>query len=70
MGNAVYRDLIEALVMVNVEHLVLAVPNGYRYKSGGRTVTSNDYQNTLAVADALYGHSRMTLPYGLIVIGY
>ena len=56
--------------MVNVEHLVLAVPNGYRYKSGGRTVTSNDYQNTLAVADALYGHSRMTLPYGLIVIGY
>ncbi len=25
MGNAIYRDLIQALVMVNVEHLVVAV---------------------------------------------
>jgi len=26
MGNAVYRDLIQALVMVELEHLILAVP--------------------------------------------
>jgi hypothetical protein len=27
MGNAVYRDLIQALVMVQIGHLVLAIPN-------------------------------------------
>lgn len=27
MGNAIYRDLIQALVMVQVDHLVLAVSN-------------------------------------------
>ena len=30
MANAVYRDLVQATVMVDVDHLVLAVPNGYR----------------------------------------
>ena len=70
MGNAVYRDLIQALVMVNMEHLVLAVPNTYRYKSGGKDVSSNDYDNTVAVAEALYGHSRVRMPFSLCVIGY
>jgi hypothetical protein len=70
MGNAVYRDLIQALVMVDVDHLVLAVPNSYKYKSGGKPITSTDYENTVAVAKALYGHSRVRFPYGLTVIGY
>lgn len=70
MGNAVYRDLIQALVMVEVEVLALAVPNGYRYQSGGKTMTSKDYSNTCAVAEALYGHSRIQMPYSLVVIGY
>jgi hypothetical protein len=70
MGNAVYRDLIQALVMVNLDHLVLAVPNAYRYKSGGRDVASNDYNNAVAVADALFGHSRVEMPFSLCMIGY
>lgn len=70
MGNAVYRDLIQALVMVELDYLILAVPNGYRYQSGGKTTVSKDYENTCAVADALFGHSRMTLPYRLVVVGY
>ena len=70
MGNAVYRDLIQALIMVQVDHLVLAVPNAYKYKSGGRSVSSNDYSNTVAVATAFYGHTRMAMPYALTVIGY
>ena len=70
MGNAVYRDLVQALIMVNVEHLVLAVANTYKYLSSGKAATSRDYQNTIAVADALYGHSRIRMPYGLTVIGY
>lgn len=70
MGNAVYRDLVQALVMVQVEHLILAVPIEYKYKSSGRSASSNDYQNTCDVATALYGHSRLRVPYGLTVIGY
>ncbi len=46
MGNAVYRDLIQAAVMVGVEHLYLAVCNAYRYTSGGRPAVSRDYENT------------------------
>ena len=56
--------------MVQVDHLVLAVPNAYKYKSGGRSVSSNDYSNTVAVATAFYGHTRMAMPYALTVIGY
>ena len=70
LGNAVYRDLIQALVMVNLDFLALAVPNGYRRKSLGRNVVSKDYENTCAVAESLYAHSRLRMPYGLVVIGY
>lgn len=66
MGNAIYRDLILAMVMVQVDHLCLAVPNIYRYKGAA----SKDYQSTVAVADALFGHTRVRIPYGLTVIGY
>lgn len=69
-GNAVYRDMVQALVMVGVDHLCLAVPNAYKYRSGGRAMVSRDYENTCAVADAVFGHSRMSLPYRLLVIGY
>ena len=70
MGNAVYRDLVQALIMVNVEHLVLAVANTYKYVSSGKAAMSKDYDNTLSVAEALYGHSRVRMPYGPTVIGY
>ncbi len=69
-GNAIYRDLVQAMVMVQVGHLCLAVPNGYRYKSGGKAVVSKDYDNTVAVGDAIFGHARISMPYGLTVIGY
>ena len=70
MGNAVYRDLVQALVMVDMEHLILAVPQLYRYKTGGRATSSRDYTNTVAVAQALYAHSRVEMPFSLCVIGY
>ena len=70
MGNAVYRDLIQASVMVNVEYLILAVPLSYKYFTGGRNAISTDYANTCSLASALYGHTRLHLPYRLIVIGY
>jgi len=70
MGNAIYRDLVQGLVMVQVDILVLAVPNAYKYRTGGRDVVSSDYDNTISVAETLYGHTRVRLPYTLVVIGY
>lgn len=70
MGNAIYRDLIQGLVMVQVDILVLAIPNAYKYKSGGRDVSSSDYDNTVSVVETLYGHSRVRMPYTLVVLGY
>jgi len=70
MGNAVYRDLIQASVMVGVDFLCLAVPNRYKFSSSGKATTSRDYDNARDVIDAVYGHSRLRLPYNLILIGY
>ena len=70
LGNAIFRDLFQAMVMVDVDHLCLAVPNTYKYKSGGKPKASGYYAKTVSVVDALYGHSRVVIPYGLTVIGY
>jgi hypothetical protein len=70
MGNAIYRDLIQALVMVQVDVLMLAVPNAYKYRSGGRLTISHNYDKTVSVVETLYSHSRFEFPYDLVVIGY
>jgi hypothetical protein len=70
MGHAVYRDLIQASVMVNVDHIVLVVPLSYKYTTGGRLTVNLDYDYTCNLASALYGHTRFRLPYSLIVLGY
>ena len=70
MGNAVYRDLVLACVIVQVKYLILAVPNTYKYRISGRPVASQDYDRTVALAEALYGHTRIRLPYNLILVGY
>jgi hypothetical protein len=70
LGNAIFRDLFQAMVMTDVDHLVLAVPNAYKYKSGGRPKESSYYSKTINVADALFGHGRTVIPFGLTVVGY
>jgi hypothetical protein len=70
MGNAVYRDLIQALTMVQVDTLVLAVPNSYKYQNSGRLTVSPDYDNAVNVAETLFGHSRFKFPHNLVMIGY
>ena len=56
--------------MVELHHLLLAVPQSYRYNASGRATVSRDYENTVSVAQALYGHSRIAMPFSLCVIGY
>ena len=66
-GGALYRDLIQALVMVKVNHLCIGVPNFIQWGKGNR---SRPYDEASHTADALYGHSRIRFPYGLTLIGY
>ncbi len=65
-GGAFYRDLIQAMVMSQVDHLCLAMLNRYEYAS----TYSNDYSKAIDVAEALFAHSRIQMPFGLTVIGY
>lgn len=69
-SNAAYRDLIQASLMVDLDYLCLAVPIAYKFRSGGRVTTSHDYDNARAVAEAIYGHDRLRMPYRLLVVGY
>jgi hypothetical protein len=43
LGNVFYRDLILASLMVDVDHLVVALANEYWSKTGGKDVASKDY---------------------------
>jgi hypothetical protein len=71
MGNAIYRDLIQAALMVDARFLVLGVPVEYRYKTSGRTAKEPSYAKTYSVVEAIYGSPRLTLPFdGLLLIGY
>jgi len=69
-GNAVFRDLFQSMVITDVDHLVLAVPLCYRRRSGGKLNRYEDYRKTVSIAEALYGHDRIRMPYGLTVLGY
>jgi hypothetical protein len=69
MGNAIYRDLIQASLMVDVRYLALAVPVEYRY--GERPTKEPSYAKTYSVVEAIYGSRRLHLPFhGLLLIGY
>ena len=70
MGNAVYRDLIQSLVMVELEHLIIAVPQTYKYHSNDKDLISKDYENAKNLIDTIYSHTRFKLPYDLTLIGY
>lgn len=69
-GNAFYRDLIQTATMVDVDHVCIAVANQYRYKNKGKTAISPDYMLCRSVAETIFGHTRLKMPFGLTVIGY
>jgi hypothetical protein len=69
MGNAIYRDLIQASLIVDARYLVLAVPVEYRY--GEKLTKEPSYAKTYSVVEAIYGSERLNLPFvGLLLIGY
>lgn len=67
-GNAVYRDLIQTCLLVDVDFLALAVLNEYKY---GSTLVEHSYDATREILDAVYGSPRLRLPMkGILLIGY
>lgn len=70
LGNAIFRDLFQAMVMVEVDYLCIAVSNFYKYNTNLKETKSKDYTQTIAIADTLYSHTRMKMPFDLIIIGY
>ena len=41
LGNAIYRDLVQMSLLVDVEYAVIAVPMAYRYNSRNRLLASS-----------------------------
>ncbi len=71
MGNAIFRDIIQMSLMVDAENAVIAMPQVYRYKSGGKTMTNRAYGDGFGILDAIWSSSRLRLPFeGMLLIGY
>lgn len=66
-GNAFYRDIVQAMVMIDVDHLIICLLHRY---SGGSGRGSSDYAKAVSIAESIYAHNRVKLPFGLTVIGY
>ena len=66
-GNAVYRDLIRASIMQEVDYLLLGVRQQYKYAN----VIQNDFEKTREQVEAIYASGRLILPFkGLLVFGW
>lgn len=70
-GNAVYRDLIQASLLVDARYLVLAVMSVYRHQQAGRGVVVHSYAESRDLLDAIYASARLRLPLeGVLLVGY
>lgn len=70
-NNQFLKDIFQACMMFEVEHLVIAVLNEYKFNSGGKMVISKDYQEIKTFLETLYVSNRLRLPLkGILLIGY
>jgi hypothetical protein len=68
-GNAVYRDLVRASLVVDVRYLVLGVRT--RYEFGAKKVAQNDFTRTRDLLDSIYASGQLRLPFeGLLLFGW
>ncbi len=65
-SNAVYRNIVQSILTLDVDHLVIAVRNEYRSKKE----ISKDYDKLARLCDALYSNNRIEMPVTMCVIGY
>src|SRR5918995_3671793 len=57
-GNAVYRDLIRASLVVGAQYLALGVMQEYRHLSGGKPIIVSSYRDSKDQLDALFASGR------------
>lgn len=70
-GNAVYRDLVRASLIVDARYFVLAVLQQYRRMSSGRPIVVSSYRDARNQLDAIYASGRLGLPFdGVLLVGY
>lgn len=70
-GNAVYRDLVRASLIVDARFLVLGVMEEYRHQSGGKPIAVKSYRDARDQLDAIYASQRLRLPFeGVLLFGY
>jgi hypothetical protein len=70
-GNAIYRDIIQTSLLVDVDYFALAIPQKYRFKVGGRGMEDRPYDAAVSILDAIYSCDRLRLPLkGVLLLGY
>jgi len=70
-NNQFLKDIFQACMMFEVEYLVIAVLNEYKFNSGGRQTIGHDYQEIKTFLETLYVSNRLRLPLkGILLIGY
>ena len=70
-NNQFLKDIFQACMMFEVEYLVIAVLNEYKFNSGGRQAVGHDYQEVKTFLEILYVSNRLRLPLkGILLIGY
>ncbi|HTA22830.1 MAG TPA: hypothetical protein VK763_04805 [Terriglobales bacterium] len=72
-GNAIYRDIIQASLIVDLDYFVLAIPQRYRFSLKGKQKEQEDrpFEYGLTVLDAIYSSGRFRLPLkGLLFMGF
>ncbi len=71
INNQFLKDIFEACMMFDVEYLVIAVLNEYKYKSSGREIVGKDYSYVKTFLETLYVSNRLRFPLkGILLIGY
>jgi hypothetical protein len=63
-------EFVEPLLVVDMDTLCLAVPNTARVHAGAGAPSAASFDGTRELAESVYGHSRVPLPYRLLLIGY
>jgi hypothetical protein len=70
-GNAIFRDLIRASLIVGARYLALGVMLEYRHNQSGRVVKVQSYREARDQLDAIYASGRLQLPFeGVLLFGY
>jgi hypothetical protein len=54
-GNAIYRDLIQMSLLVDVDYAAVAVPLQYRFGSEERQHPTQPYRHCRSILEAIYG---------------